>query len=252
MPRLLQIVERVRFAAVALAVSVIPEGAKRRGRPAAYASVAAHAVSGWVEMAAAAAVFVIGMLEYGDRFNSSVGWKYVSSRPTLTYGDFFGVGAIGYLSFLLTPLAWVTVWCFGEGIVRGLDAAISSRMLGMALVALPWRAGAAHGRLRARRGTLAMLGPERPDEVVPGAPGSRSALVVWASREKPWSETQVVAFRGEFYALVDRRLVPHGDRHAYRYDFRPLEPGELIRGALVHVGPEEPSGGRPGTAGGAR
>jgi hypothetical protein len=240
---------RLGGALAALAVSALPEQAKESGWPRGHASVAAHIVSGWVEALLSAGLFVLGFLDYGERFTHGTGWTYVSHRPTLTYGDFFGVGAIGYLSFLLTPLAWATVWCFGEGILRALDAAISSRMLGMALVAVPWRIAGALGRRAAQRALLSRLGPERPDEVAAGESGSGSDLVVWASREKAWAANQVIEYREEFFRLARRRLVKRGGRSAFRYDFRRLDHGEVIRGALVRY---DPAGEPPAGAGGSR
>jgi len=240
-PSLPTVLERVRFAATSLIVSTFPEKAKRVGWASEYASTPAHVVSGWLEMAASAFLFIAGFLAFHDRFTGTTGWTYVSHRPTLTYGDFFGVGVIGYLSYLLTPVAWVTVWCFAEGILRALDAAFSARMLGMALVVVPWRAFEALDRTRARRALLDELGPERPDEVVPGEPGARSALVVYASREKPWSANQVIEYRGEFFGAIRRRLVRRGGHFAFRYDFRRLDHGEVIRGVLVRYGPAESS-----------
>ena len=223
----------------ALAVSAFPERAKRDGWPRAHASVAAHVVSGWVEMSASAAIFVLGFLRYGERFTQTAGWTYVSHRPTLTHMDFVGVGLIGYLSYLLTPLAWVTVWCFGEGILRALDAALSSRMLGMALVVVPWRFAEAVRREAGRQNLLARLGPERPDEVAEGESGSGSDLVVFTGRKKPWIQNQVIEYREEFFRLSRRRLVRRGEHSAFRYDFRRLDHGEVIRGLLVRYGPEK-------------
>ncbi len=233
MPRPRESLERLRFAAIAMLVSVFPERSKGTGWAAAYASVAAHVVSGWVEAVVAVSVFVLGLLSYADRFNATVGWKYVSNKPTLTYGDFFGAGVIGYLSFLLTPLAWITIWCFGEGIVRALDAAISGRLLGVAMVALPWRAARALARRGARARRLALLGPERPDEIVPQEPGARSALAVYASREKEWPVNQGIEYGGEYVEGVKRRIVKRGAHSAIRYDFRRLDHGQVIRGTVV-------------------
>ena len=240
--------ERARFAGAALVVSAFPERAKRSGWPAAYASVAAHVASGWVETFLSAGLFVMGFLGFGERFTNGAGWTYVSHRPTLTYGDFFGVGVIGYLSYLLTPLAWITVWCFAEGILRALDAALSSRMLGMALVVVPWRAAAVLLRVNERWIRLGKLGPERPDEVVVGARGSPRALTVYASRDKAWSTNQVIEYRGEFFVASARQFVRHGDRHTIRYDFRRLEPGEVIRGVLVRYAPAGAPAARAGNA----
>ena len=233
----------VEFALAALAVSAIPERAKRDGWAAEYASPAAHVVSGWVEALTSATLFVVGLLRYAAGFNRGAGWTYVVHRPTLTYGDFFGVGALGYLSYLLTPVAWLTVYCFAEGIVRALDAALSRRMLGIALVALPWRLVGTASRGRERARLARRLGPERPDEVIAWE-GSAVALTVLASRRKPWAPHQVIRYGDGFFRLLGVTAARQGGHEAFRYDFGHLEPREVIRGAVLEYTP----GGRPAGA----
>ncbi len=132
----------------------------------------------------------------------------------------------------------LTLYCFAEGILRALDAAYSERMLGMAFVALPWRGALALSKAVGRRRLESRLGPERPDEVVVSG-GSAVALTIYAAREKPWAENQILEHEGEFYRSVGKRIVERGGYHAYRYDFRHLEPGEVIRGVLLRYLPEE-------------
>ena len=108
----------------------------------------------------------------------------------------------------------------------------------MALVVVPWRLAEAVRREAGRRTLLARLGPERPDEVAEDGSGSGSDLVVFAGREKPWLQNQVIEYREEFFRLARRRLVKRGEHSAYRYDFRRLDHGEVIRGVLVRYGAE--------------
>jgi hypothetical protein len=229
---------RLQFTLTALLVSTFPERAKRDGWPAVYASAAAHAFSGWVEVLISVGVFGVGLLHYLNTFSNSTGWTYLSNLPSSTIWDWRGVGLIGALSYLLTPLAWVSLYCIVEGVLRALDAVFSERMLGVALVALPWRAVVALRRLSARRRLEERLGPERPDEVVNGEPGSPVALAIFAAREKPWSERQVLEYGDDFYTVVRRQIVPRGPHHAYRYELHHLEPGEVIRGVLVRYAPQ--------------
>jgi len=232
--------ERFRFTVIALVVSTFPESAKRSGWPSAYASAAAHAFGGWVEALASAGLFGIGFLRYVSGFVQGPGGTYLMQKPgSLTYGDFFGMGALGYVSYLVTPVAWVTLYCFAEGILRALDAAYSERMLGMALVAVPWRGALALSKAVGRKRLESRLGPERPDEVVLGKAGASVALTIFAAREKPWADYQVIEYAGDFYEAVGKRLVVRGGHHAYRYEFRHLEHGDIIRGALVRYPPEE-------------
>ena len=254
------VLERLQFTLVALVVSTFPEGVKRSGWPSAYASAAAHAFAGLVEALTAAGLFGIGFLRYVNGFTQSTGWTYLSKKPgTLGYGDFFGMGALGYVSYLFTPVAWVTAFCVVEGALRALDAAYSERMLGMAFVALPWRAALAVKRAIWRRRHASRLGPDRPDEVIVGKAGAPAALTIFAAREKPWADYQVIEYAGGFYEAIGKRLVARGGHHAYRYEFRHLEHGDIIRGKLVCYPPEAPKApdtqarrggkGTPGTAG---
>jgi hypothetical protein len=237
-----ELLERLRFTLVALVVSTFPESVKRNGWPSAYASVAAHGFGGLVESLAAAGLFGIGFLNYVGGFMQGPGGTFLIRKPgSLTYGDFFGTGALGYASYLFTPVAWVTVYCLVEGVLRALDAAYSERMLGMAFVALPWRATMALKRSVERRRHASRLGPDRPDEVIVGKAGAPAALTIFAAREKPWADYQVIEYAGDFYEAIGTRLVARGGHHAYRYEFRHLEHGDIIRGTLVRYPPEAPN-----------
>ena len=241
-------VARLRFTLTALVVSTFPERAKRDGWPALYASVAAHAFSGWVEVLVSLGLFGIGFLRYVDSFVRGPGWTYLSHQSTLSYGDFFGMGALGYVSYLLTPIAVATLYCAVEGLVRAIDSAFSERMPGMTLVALPWRAVVAVRHRAARLRLQELLGPERPDEVIAGEPGAAVALTIFSAREKPWLEHQVLEYRDDFYRVTGRHLVPRGLHHVYRYDLQHLEHGEVIRGVLLRYTPEPAASNPAGAA----
>jgi hypothetical protein len=133
----------------------------------------------------------------------------------------------------------VTAFCVVEGVLRALDAAYSERMLGMAFVALPWRTVEAAKRAAGRRRRVSRLGPDRPDEVIVGKTGAPIALTIFAAREKPWADCQVIEYSGDFYEAIGKRIVERGGYHAYRHDFRRLEPGEVIRGVLLRYPPDQ-------------
>ena len=241
MPRLQGFLDRLRFTLIALVVSTFPEKVKDSGWPSVYASAAAHAFGGWVETLVSAGLFGVGFLRHVSSFVRGAGWTYLSNLPGSTIWDWRGVGLIGFLSYLFTPIAWVTLYCFVEGILRALDAVYSERMLGMALVALPWRGALAFQKAIGRRQLESQLGPERPDEVIVGEAGAPVALTVFAAREKPWTDYQVIEYAGDFYEAIGKRLVERGGHHAYRYEFRHLEHGDIIRGVLLRYPPEEPA-----------
>ena len=235
-------VARLRFTVIALLVSTFPETTKRQGWPAAYSSAAAHVFSGWVETVVSVELFGIGLLAYVTGFSDSTGWTYLSHLPSSTIWDWRGVGLIGVLSYLLTPLAWVTLYCLVEGILRALDAVFSERMLGVAFVVLPWRAVVAVRKRAARQRLRELLGPDRPDEVIVGEPGAAVALTIFSAREKPWLEHQVLEYRDDFYRVTGHNLVSRGLHHVYRYDLHHFEHGEVIRGVLLHYDPEAAEG----------
>jgi len=236
---------RVAEALAAFAVAALPEGVKREGRLAFFLSPAAHVASGVVELAASAGLFINGMIGYVQAFNAGPGLVYLESRPSLTTGDFFGIGALAYLSYLIRPTSLLLVYCFGEGIARALHAAVWEGLPGIALLAVPWRLARRLRRGLARANVTSLLGPARPDEIVP-ASASRSRLFeVYSFEEKPWSEVQVVEHEGSFYQLATRRLVRRGAHHAFRYQFHPLEEREVIRGAIVTLPASGPGDGEP-------
>ncbi|MGE5236192.1 MAG: hypothetical protein ACM3O7_07580 [Acidobacteriota bacterium] len=228
--------ERIRFAVVSFATAVLPEQVKARGWLAGYASVAIHIVSGAVESVAAVGIFIVGMIAAVTGFARGPGWVYLSSRGSTQIGEWFAMGALGFLTYLLRPVSLLLLYCYAEGLIRILEAVFSGRMLGSALVALPWRGAVWLAGHLERAHTTALLGPPRPDEVVRPADSRSRLLEIYSCTEKPWSELQVIEFEGEFFQSVGRRLVPRGAHHAWRYLFVELHPGEVIRGALVHYG----------------
>ena len=234
--------DRVGEMLVAFATAVLPESVKREGRLACYLSPAAHVASGMVETAACAGLFINGMIGYVQAFNAGPGLTNLQSRPSLTMGDFFGMGALGYLSYLVRPTSLLLVYCFGEGIARALHAAIWEGVPGIALIAVPWRLARRLRRAVEQANVTSLLGPARPDEIV-SAEASRSRLFeVYSFEDKPWSEYQIVEHEGSFYQLATRRLVRRGEYHAYRYQFHPLEQREVIRGTIVSLAEKKDEG----------
>lgn len=232
---------RVGEALVAFAIAPLPEPLKRRGWLSAYLSPLAHAASGLAEVFVSAGLFIAGMVPYLQAFSSGPGLTYLENQKTLDYGDFFGVGALGYVSYLVRPTSLLLVYCLGEGIARALQAAVWEECPGIALLAVPWRVVVRLRRGVERANLASLLGPPRPDEIV-AADASRSRLFeVYSCAEKPWSDGQVVEHGERFYQLATRRLVRRGTWYAYRYQFHPLEEREVIRGTIVRLA----AGGEP-------
>jgi len=228
---------RLAGAVISFAVAVLPERVKQEEHLSQFASPAAHIVSGLAEIVVCAGLFFAGMIRSVTAFTGGPGNIYLAHQPSLTYGDFFGMGALGFLSYLIRPTSLLLLYCFGEGILRSLEAAVWERMLGLAIVAVPWRLALRARRVTEQANTASLLGPPRPDEIVPPERSRSKLFEVYSPEAKPWSDYQVVEHEGRFFTLSTRRLVPHGAYHAYRYQFHPLEEREVIRGMIVTLTP---------------
>ncbi len=230
---------------ISFGVAVLPERVKREGWPSTFASPSAHIASGLAEIVVCAGLFIVGMISYVTAFSQGPGYTYLVHRPTLGYGDFFGMGALGYLSYLIRPTSLLLLYCFGEGILRSLEALVWERMLGLAIVSVPWRLALRVRRTAEQANTRLALGPPRPDEIVPPERSHSRLFEVYSVEDKDWSDYQVVEHEGRFFMLATRRLVPHGAFHAYRYQFHPLEEREVIRGTIVTLTPPQETADAP-------
>lgn len=232
--------ERGRFVVLSVLVACLPEHVKAWPRVAVWVSKPAVVASGALEFVAAAGLFIAGVISYVRGFARGPGWEFLASRPTTTVHDWFGVGALGFWSFLLTPQGLFLVYTLGEGLVRTFEVLLTGRALGVAVISIPWRL-AERLRARAARARVALLlGPARPDEVVRPEQSPAGMLEIYSVESKGWSERQVIEYGEEFWMLAGTRLVPHGAHHAWRYRLEPLEAREVIRGRIVRY---EPAGG---------
>jgi hypothetical protein len=238
-------IQRVGEALAAFAIALLPDRVKREGQLAPFVTPAAHIASGMAETFLCAGVFINGMIAYVQAFNAGPGLTYLMSRPTLTHGDFFGVGALAYLSYLVRPTSLLLVYCFGEGIARALHAALWEGTAGIALLSVPWRVAGRLRRAGRRARVAALIGPSRPDEIVPATASRSRMFEVYSCEEKPWFEYQIVEHQGDFYQLASRRLVRRGVHHAYRYQFHRLEEREVIRGTIVKLATADPGDAKP-------
>ena len=238
--------ERISYALATLIVAALPQALKREGRLAAYASPAAHVVSGIGESVISVGLLLAGMTAYVTNFGRGAGWTYLTRQPLLTYGDFLGVGALAYVSYLVRPQALLLLYCFVEGIVRALEVVFSDRLAGLGFVWLAWQALRVVRR-QSRTAKLALLlGPTRPDEVLLPTQSRYRMLEIYSVENKPWSEQQVLAIDDAFFQLASVRMVRHGAHHAYQYLLHELETREVIRGTIVRYAlPPAPQRGDP-------
>ncbi len=237
------LLQHAAFHLVGFAVAVLPERVKVKLPWCEYSTVSAHVASGVSEVLGGVALFGAGLLPYVTSFSRGAGYTYVAHQPTLHHSDFFAVGALGYLSYLLHPVAIVSLYVLGEGTVRALDAALTGRRLGLAFLSVPHWVFLRLRRLAAKSRLEHDLGPARPDVVLLPEATPDGRLVIVSRDRKEWSDVQVVELGGRFYQLTAVELVREGALLSWRYRFRTLDPAEIIRGDVVRL--EAPRAPRP-------
>ena len=217
--------------AIAFLVALLPERWKQ-GRLAAYADPRMHALSGIAEIAAGAIFFITGMLAFAHRFGDYI-YTYAATAPQTKMVELLGMGALAYVSYLITPAAWIFIYLFVEGIARALEVAFHGRMPGLGVLHLGMRAAdvlrLAERKLRHRF----LVGAPWPDHLIEAASHPQGLLEIRAAAPKPWSEKQVLERGGVFYTMVGSGFGRRGENHAHWYLFRELEEREVIRGVIV-------------------
>lgn len=218
---------------LALLVSLLPAEVKRRPPYQAYATPGWHVASGILETVAGALLFFWGFLRYVQGFLMGPGWLYFTAPPVVPgSGERFLVvpGLIGYLSFLLTPFAWLCLYAMVEGALRALETVYHGTMPGAGPVVLAVRLAC---KLRTKKSQLELerrLGPPRPDQVQRLLNGG---VVVVSRYRYPWEPGRVVDLNGELYVVSRVENALEGPWLSFRHVLRPLEPGEVIRGQVV-------------------
>lgn len=78
---------------------------------------------------------------------------------------------------------------------------------------------------------LKQLGPYEPDSLFKDG----NSFVLTSIEDKDWRECQVARHRDDFYVLPSKNLVVWGKYYRYRYTFRRMDPGEIIRGRIAVI-----------------
>ena len=227
------------------AAAVLPERVKRWEWLAGLPTGRLHVLSGAAEALMGVSLFLTWMLAYVSRFTAEYGYTFLASRPSLSHGVIGSMGVLGYVSFLFTVRAWFALYLVLEGIVRVLEVVMMDRRPGMMLLVwadwLRRQAFLMIGRARLHRA----LGPTRSDRLERSGEPESGELTVWSVHEHPWRQGQVVRFAEDgLFVLCEAGLAQDGRYQARKFRFRPLDPGEVIRGE-VGVYPTV-SQGRPG------
>lgn len=218
---------------LSLLVSLLPADVKRRPPYQAYATPGWHLLSGILETAGGALMFIWGLLRYLEGFLLGPGWLYFTA-PAVVPGSseryLAAPGLIGYLSFLLTPFAWLCLYAMVEGTLRALETAYHGTLPGVGPVVLLVRLSSRLWAKKSEKELERRLGPERPDEIKRLLDGG---VAVVSRRRYPWEPGRVVDVNGELYVVSRVESTLQGPWLSFRHVLRPLEPGEVIRGQVV-------------------
>lgn len=189
-------------------------------------------------------LFFWGFLRYLQGFLTGPGWLYFTAPPAPGVAGsaervLAAPGLIGYLSFLLTPFAWICLYAMVEGTLRALESAYHGTLPGAGPVVLVVNLGRRLWAKKTERSLERRVGPKRPDQLKPLLGGG---LEVVSRSRYPWEPGRVVEVEGELYVVSRVERVLDGRWLAFRHVLRLLEPGEVIRGQVLrYLGDGEPS-----------
>ncbi len=147
----------------------------------------------------------------------------------------FGLGAISWLAFTISPGPLAAMYFMVEGVVR----AISASVILEPLSSLPfWLAGKAHDALdsyQARR----RVAPPAPDIVDPHEPGAEWDFRVTAVRAKPdWHSLVQVEYNGVLYHIISGGEEVVNGQARFRYYLKKSPPVGAFHG-IVRYDPFE-------------
>ena len=221
-------------AAIAFLIALLPERTKEQEPFSAFKSTGAHVLSGFSECVFALILFVYGY----DRFVGELSLQVSSALAAegaqkIPEAQMRTMGVGGYVLYLFHPMALISFYVCAEGIVRSNAARLSGRCHGISIF---WAIHRIVAFVRSKRRQVVLreqLGPYELDACFKDK--ASGALVITSVEDKDWRERQVVQYRDDFYALSTRDFVRRGKYFRYRYTFRHMHPGEIIRGRLVVI-----------------
>jgi len=147
-------------------------------------------------------------------------------------------GAIGAVSFLVTPQAWLCIYLVVEGVVRMVTWLAGQSAVGC-LAVYPVLGLAEHGlRRRRARQRAAAFGPAVPDrlEENPSAAGEW-ALRVTAAAEKPWRAVDTIRIGDALYELASMKEAHVDGRLRLCYELRRWPSNRLVRSIVDYEPP---------------
>jgi hypothetical protein len=217
---------------IAYLVALLPERIKEREPFCRFQSDAAHFFSGITECVFALALFVFSYDQVIGKLSLGVS-RAMAAGGGIAEGQMRGIGLLGHILSLLHPIALISVYLFVEGMVRAFSAAATGQHQGIGVFWAIQRI-AMLGRAKKQSMYLRMqLGPKEPDSLFKDE--TSGGLVLTSIDDKPWRERQVVQYGDDFYILSIKNFVPKNKHYRFRYTFKPMHPGEIIRGTVVVI-----------------
>lgn len=219
-----------------LLIAPLPDGWKRHPRLAHYRRLDAQLVSCVLEILLGGWIYYSNFMHAMETLSGSAVSSWVNSGDGAGFGGMLAM-APGAIFFMLTPQGFIPFSCGVEGLVRSLETLHAVDQPGIWFFTLPWHLWLQIGRRLGAAQLLRELGPERPDEILmPDKAGG--AVEVYAARKKEWSPVQTLEYGGKFFVLETETIVPWRGQKAYRYHFRPLRSGEILRNVPIRYAKE--------------
>jgi len=219
---------------LAFFVALLPERIKERKPFAVLQSNFAHVVSGIAECVLGLFLFVCGYDYFVGGISTSAAHALAEETAhSLSDSDLRSMGVYAYILYLAHPAALISLYMFLEGGTRSFAAGFSGRCHGIGFFWLLDRIFLFTRTRRIATSLRKQLGPHEPDSSFKDE--ATGALVVTSVKNKPWPERQIARQGDDFYILTTRDFVPKNQYYRHQYTFRPLRPGEIIRGAVVTI-----------------
>jgi hypothetical protein len=219
---------------LAFFVALLPERIKERKPFAVLTSLLAHILSGIAECGLALFLFVYGYDNFvGGISDSAAHALAVKTAQFLSESELRGMGVYAYILYLMHPAALTSLYMFMEGSTRAFAAIFSGRCHGIGFFWLVDRIFLLAQTKRKAASLSKQLGPYEPDSVFKDE--TSGALVLTSVENKPWQERQIARHGDGFYILATRDFIPKNQYYRHQYRFRPLHPGEIIRGSVIVI-----------------
>jgi hypothetical protein len=206
---------------VAFFVAVLPERYCTKPPYDRFQHRAAHFLSGIVEC-------VLGLGLFALTYMGTIGGVQAADG-----GRTRGIAFLGAVSAFFDLRIYLFFGMFVEGLLRAMAALLSEHRHGIALIWILDKIALRTQKKTEEENIRSLIGPPRPDRARIKMP--EGMLEIFSTESKPWADRQFAEYGESIYVLKSKDFVKAGTNHRYRYIFRPLDRGEIIRGSVVNI-----------------